>query len=72
MLSEGIDPDDIRRGMAAWHANPDTNHPSTIPSVVNEVMNGQPRASPNGRQQATDAMFDRQIERARARQEQPR
>jgi hypothetical protein len=38
MLAEGIDPDDIRRGMSAWMAK--GLHPSTLPSVVNEVMNG--------------------------------
>ncbi len=38
MLSEGIDPTDVRRGLAAWHQK--GLHPSTLPSVVNEVMNG--------------------------------
>lgn len=42
MLGEGIDPDDVRRGLAAWHTK--GLHPSTLPSVVNEVMN-----APNGR-----------------------
>lgn len=45
LLDEGIDPADVRRGLAAWHQK--SLHPSTLPSVVNEVMNGSPaRASP--------------------------
>lgn len=40
MLAEGIDPDDLRRGLAAWHAK--GLHPSTLPSVVNETMNTRP------------------------------
>lgn len=60
LLAEGIDPDDIRRGMAQWQAK--GRDPSTLPSVVNEVMNAQPRASP--RQDATNAQFDRQMDRA--------
>ena len=42
MLAEDIDPDDIRRGIAAWMAK--GLHPSTLPSVVNEVMNTRPTA----------------------------
>lgn len=38
LLEEGIDPYDIRRGMAAWMAK--GLNPSTLPSVVNEIMNG--------------------------------
>lgn len=38
MLAEGIDSADVRRGLAAWHQK--GLHPSTLPSVVNEVMNG--------------------------------
>lgn len=41
MLGEGIDPVDLRKGLAAWVGK--GLHPSTLPSVVNEVMNG-----PNG------------------------
>jgi len=49
MLAEGIDPADVRAGLAAWHVK--GLHPSTLPSVVNELMNASPaqaRASPNG------------------------
>lgn len=45
MLAEGIDPDDVRRGVAAWMAK--GLHPSALPSVVNEVMNAGARASPS-------------------------
>lgn len=55
MLSEGIDPDDIRRGMAAWVIK--GAHPSSLPSFVNEAMNAKPRVS--RRQQETDDMFAR-------------
>lgn len=37
MLTEGIDYEDVRRGLAAWASK--GIHPSTLPSVVNEVMN---------------------------------
>lgn len=64
LLNDGIHPDDIRRGLAHWMTK--GLHPSTLPSVVNEVMN-----TPNGsnvvafpdtrpltyRQQNTQAMF---------------
>lgn len=47
MLEEGIDPDDVRRGMALWSSK--GLHPSALASSVNEVMNGggsTSRASP--------------------------
>lgn len=50
MLGEGVDPDDIRRGIAQWMTK--DLHPSVLPSVVNAVMNGS-RASP--RPSTTDA-----------------
>lgn len=40
MLSEGLDADDIRAGIQVWSAK--GLHPSTLPSVVNEVMNARP------------------------------
>ena len=55
MLAEGIDPADVRAGLVAWHAK--GLHPSTLPSVVNEIMNagtGRARASPNGHRSTTD------------------
>lgn len=63
MLAEGIDPDDLRRGLASWHAK--GLHPSTLPSVVHEAMNG-PLAR-GGRQQQTEDLFARAMHRARAR-----
>jgi hypothetical protein len=50
MLAEGIDPADLRRGLAAWHGK--NLHPSTLPSVVNEVMNGSRTTAP--KQSTTD------------------
>ena len=55
MLAEGIDPDDVRRGLAAWMTK--GLHPSTLPSVVNEVMNSAPMKSRSQRE--TDDLFDR-------------
>lgn len=40
LLAEGIDPDDIRKGMARWMAK--GSAPSAIPSFVNEAMNAAP------------------------------
>lgn len=47
MLAEDIDPDDIRRGVRAWSDK--GLHPSVLPSVVNEVMNGRAREAPRKR-----------------------
>ena len=47
LLAEGIDPDAVEAGLAAWHSR--GLHPSTLPSVVNEILNpprpgaGRPR-----------------------------
>lgn len=41
LLADGIDPDDIRAGLRTWSAK--GLHPSTLGSVVNEVMNARPR-----------------------------
>ncbi|WP_143591567.1 hypothetical protein [Thermoactinospora rubra] len=46
MLDEGIDPADLRRGLAAWAAK--GLHPSTLSSVVNEVMNAVPSRDRHG------------------------
>jgi len=53
MLAEGIDPADIRRGLAAWHSK--GLHPSTLSSVVNEVMNATPAARPSTTDQRVNA-----------------
>ncbi|MER5677397.1 helix-turn-helix domain-containing protein [[Kitasatospora] papulosa] len=63
-----IDPYDIRRGIATWMTK--GLHPSTLPSVVNQVMNaGGPAAS---RQTHSNALYDQAsgttvFDRARAR-----
>lgn len=64
MLEEGIDPEDIRRGLAMWHSR--GLDPSVLPSVVNEVMNST--GVRTRRQQATDEQFDRAMARAEARE----
>jgi hypothetical protein len=38
LLAEGQDVEDVRRGLAHWHAA--AKHPSTLASFVNEAMNG--------------------------------
>jgi hypothetical protein len=43
LLADGIDPDDIRRGLSRWMAK--GADPSSIPSFVNEAMNAAPPAS---------------------------
>lgn len=40
LLAEGIDVVDVRAGLAQWHAR--GLDPSTLPSVVNELMNAAP------------------------------
>ncbi|WP_416484264.1 hypothetical protein [Streptomyces sp. CL12] len=40
LLAEGIDPQDIRAGLAKFAANP--KHPSVLTSMVNEAMNARP------------------------------
>ncbi len=58
MLAEGIDPDDLRRGLASWTTK--GLHPSTLPSVVHEVMNASGRSR---QQDDTDAQFERAARR---------
>lgn len=63
MLSEGIDPADIRRGFALWHSK--GLHPSALPSVVNEAMNAPPsRSSP--KPSTTDQRVAQALEAGRA------
>lgn len=45
LLEEGIDPDDIRSGLARWMLK--GSAPSAIPSFVNEAMNAQPATRSN-------------------------
>ncbi|MET9973896.1 hypothetical protein ACFYOI_03730 [Streptomyces microflavus] len=63
-----IDPDDIRRGIAHWMSK--GLDPSTLPSVVNQVMNAAAAAAP--RQAPGSALYDQAtgttvFDRARAR-----
>jgi hypothetical protein len=61
MLGEGIDPGDIRAGLAEWWRK--GVHPSVLPSIVNELMNAAPsRASP--RRSTTDERVNTAIELA--------
>ncbi|WP_329143569.1 hypothetical protein OIU91_06270 [Streptomyces sp. NBC_01456] len=45
LLQDGIDPDDVRKGLARWMAK--GSSPSAIPSFVNEAMNAQPQQRGN-------------------------
>ena len=79
LLAEGIDPDDVRAGLALWMRK--GLHPSTLPSVVNEAMNTPRQHLPaaagaegnvlplrtSRQQQETDDLFDRAMARAIAR-----
>lgn len=59
MLADGIDPTDVSRGLDLWRRR--GLDPSTLPSVVNQVMNavaGRPR-----NQQETEDQFDRAARR---------
>ncbi|MEU0332184.1 hypothetical protein [Streptomyces sp. NPDC006193] len=61
-----IHPDWIRRGIALWMRK--GLHPSTLPSVVNEVMNtASPTPQPGQPQPAGGTVFDRARARAAAR-----
>lgn len=55
LLEEGFDPADVHSGLERWAAKGNL-HPSTLPTVVNEIVNRpSPRASPNGYVSQTDA-----------------
>ncbi|MBE4783952.1 hypothetical protein ACSCCG_23140 [Streptomyces caniscabiei] len=61
-----IHPDWIRRGIARWMQK--GLHPSTLASVVHEVMNATgPAGTPRGQQPAGESVFDRARARAAAR-----
>lgn len=65
MLGEGIDPDDVRRGLADWMTR-DT-HPSVLPSVVDRVMNrtaAPARPSPNATDQRVEELMRPLLEQA--------
>jgi hypothetical protein len=62
---DGIDPDNVRRGIARWMQR--GLHPSTLPSVVNEVMNTAAPAAAAHQQPVGGTVFDRARARAAAR-----
>jgi len=62
MLAEGIEFDRVRSGLAEW--NRKGLHPSTLPSVVHEVANKQPRSNGGSRNEEWRAMQERQMARA--------
>lgn len=59
MLAEGIDAADVRTGLAHWHQR--GLDPSTLPSVVNELMNASPS---KGRASTTDQRVQAGLELA--------
>ncbi|QBI56854.1 hypothetical protein EKD16_25570 (plasmid) [Streptomonospora litoralis] len=63
MLDEGVDPDDIRRGIATWMSK--GLHPATLPSVVNEVINTVVAFPGGGRPSTTDQRVGDALELAR-------
>jgi hypothetical protein len=69
LLTDGVSSDVVRRTLVAWQER--GLHPSTLASVAHELMNASPtrgRMGKQAQQQAeTDALFDRAMQRARAR-----
>lgn len=59
LLADGQDLDDVRRGLATWHKR--GLHPSTLPSVVHEVMN---TPTPTGPPSTTDQRVGASLRRA--------
>lgn len=68
LLAEGIDHAHVRAGLIAWHSK--ALHPSTLPSVVNEVMNASSRRPPAGNPggNANQDMLQRAMQRAQAKE----
>jgi hypothetical protein len=64
MLAEGIDPADVRAGLAEWARK--GIHPSTLPSVVNEVMNAPTSALQRARGPSRLSTGDRRLLEAQA------
>ena len=63
LIGEGIDPADIRRGLAAWHTK--GQHPSTLPSFVNAAMNTRPALQVvNGTRPTTQTTYTEEDYRA--------
>jgi len=64
MLAEGIDYERVRAGLAEWNTR--DVHPSVLASIVHGLANRKPRAS--SRRAEDEAMFERQMQRAIARE----
>jgi hypothetical protein len=65
MLADGIDPADVRRGLEVWVLK--GLHPSTLPSVVNEVMNAPARTvTPIGPARSARSTTDERVAQAQA------
>ena len=64
MLDEGIPYERVRSGLAEWNTR--GLHPSVLPSVVHELGNRKNGVS--RRQAETNGVFDRAMERARAKE----
>lgn len=63
MLAEGIPHHRVREGLAEWNSK--ALHPAVLPSIVHSLSNRQTPVS--RKQQETDAMFERAMARAKAR-----
>lgn len=68
LANDGFEPDEVRRGMATWKSR--NLNPSTLPSVVNEVVNGETGAGSDARHKAEQERLARQLARAQAREAQ--
>jgi hypothetical protein len=64
LLAEGVAPDDVRNGLIAWSRK--SLHPSTLASVVNEVMNAPAERVANVPATRTADILDRAEMRALA------
>jgi hypothetical protein len=65
MLAEGVEEKHIGRGLAAWRAK--RCNPSALHSFVDAAMAAPVPPAPSGRQAERNAMFDRAMARAKAR-----
>jgi hypothetical protein len=66
LLDEGIPPGAVRQGLAEWHRK--GLHPSTLPSVVNELMNAGDSAARASPRRNDDIDWNAAMQRAAARE----
>jgi hypothetical protein len=64
LLDEGIDPDDVRRGVALWMTK--DVHPSVLPSLVNTAMNAAPAARSSPPLRVVPSTTDQRVAAAQA------